>query len=432
MSKEARVRAPKLPDGTWFNSGPLELASLRGRAVLLDFFTYGCINCLNNLPLLKSLQREFGEMLVVIGVHSGKFAREKQDGAVSEAIERLGIGYAVLNDAQGKLFEQYAVKAWPTVVLIDPNGYIAGHWSGEGQGDAIRGRLYELGIVKGQENPAQRSSVTGRLHYPQKLLCSDRHLFVANTGDGSVWVCDYEGKVTDMLEGFDAPMGMALEGGDLYVADRGSGEVVVIDLQSRQRSIFLSDLRAPCDLLAHGGVLLVALAGSHQITAYDLQSREERFSVGNRFEALRDGPIEAAQLAQPSSLTACGNTIWFVDAESSSLRIIENGEVKTAVGEGLFTFGDSDEGELLLQHPEGVICGRIGDGCGGGRLFIADTYNNKVKAYDPQGKTMMTLLEGLHEPCGIAKKRCDLFIADTNANAVIRFDLSSMKSFPFL
>jgi thiol-disulfide isomerase/thioredoxin len=432
MNKEARVRAPRLPDTGWSNARPLALQTLRGRAVLLDFFTYGCINCLNNLPLVRSFQEEYGEQLVVIGVHSGKFAREKNDDAVAEAIGRLGIGYAVVNDADGRLFEEYAVKAWPTMVLIDQNGYIVSQWSGENRGDAIQKRLEELGIAGKRERSGVRSSDPGRLRYPQKLLCSDNHLFVANTGGDSVWVCDYEGKVEDRFEGLDVPMGMAVEGRRLFVANRGSGEVVILDLQTRQRTPFLSGLRAPYDLLLQGGVLLVAMAGSHTIAAYDLQSGEERFSIGNRFEALRDGTFEAAQLAQPSSLTACGDTVWFVDAESSSLRCIENGEVKTAVGEGLFTFGDSDTGELLLQHPQGVVCGRIGDGCGGGRLFVADTYNNKVKAYDPQGKTMMTLLEGLHEPGGIAKKGCSLYIADTNAHAVIRFDLSSMKSVLFL
>lgn len=432
MSAAARVRAPKFLGATWFNSGPLELETLRGRVVLLDFFTYGCINCLNNLPSVKVLKKEYGEKLVVIGVHSGKFAREKRDDAVAEAIDRLGIGYAVVNDAEGKLFEQYAVKGWPTMVLIDQKGYIAGQWSGEGNIDAIRKRLDGLGIVKEAESSPKSPAVPGRLRYPQKLLCGETLLFIANTAENSVWLCSYDGEILEVFEGLDEPMGMAQDGERLYVADRGSGEVVLIDLHTRQRTAFLSGLRAPCDLLLHEGMLLVALAGSHEIAGYDLLDKEECFRVGNRFEALRDGPLEEAQLAQPSSLTLCGDTLWFVDAESSSLRFIENGEVKTAVGEGLFTFGDRNEGELLLQHPQGAVCGRIGDGCGGGRLFIADTYNNKIKVYDPQGRTMMTLLEGLHEPCSIAKKGCHLYIADTNGHAVIRFDLSLMKSTPFL
>ena len=121
-------------------------------------------------------------------------------------------------------------------------------------------------------------------------------------------------------------------------------------------------------------------------------------------------------------------TIWFVDAESSSLRKIVEGHISTLIGEGLFTYGDSDSGEILLQHPQGVCAGIIGDGCGGGRLFIADTYNNKVKAYFPDDNSMMTLLEGLNEPGGIAKKGCELFIADTNAHRIVVFDLSTMQS----
>ncbi|MCJ7765989.1 MAG: hypothetical protein MUP09_08635, partial [Thiovulaceae bacterium] len=121
-------------------------------------------------------------------------------------------------------------------------------------------------------------------------------------------------------------------------------------------------------------------------------------------------------------------TVWFVDAESSSLRKIENEVVSTAIGEGLFTFGDSSEGELLLQHPQSVCAGIIGDGCGGGRLFIADTFNNAVKAYFPDDHSLMTLLEGLNEPGGISKKGCELYIANSNAHEIVVFDLSEMKS----
>ena len=121
-------------------------------------------------------------------------------------------------------------------------------------------------------------------------------------------------------------------------------------------------------------------------------------------------------------------TLYFVDAESSSLRKIENSEVSTLIGDGLFTFGDSDSDEILLQHPQGVCPGIIGDGCGGGRLFIADTFNNKVKAYYPEDNSMRTLLEGLNEPSGISKKGCELIIAYTMAHEVVVFDRSKMES----
>ena len=143
-------------------------------------------------------------------------------------------------------------------------------------------------------------------------------------------------------------------------------------------------------------------------------------------------PFRGAQLAQPSALSILHDRLWFVDAESSALRYIEGEEVHTAVGEGLHTFGDSDEGEILLQHPQGVVAGQYGDGCGGGRIFIADTYNDKVKVYNPEDGSMMTLLDTLHEPCGIVKKGCTLYIADTNAHAIIAFDLPTMAQSLFL
>ena len=102
------------------------------------------------------------------------------------------------------------------------------------------------------------------------------------------------------------------------------------------------------------------------------------------------------------------------------------------VGEGLHTFGDSDEGEILLQHPQGVVAGQYGDGCGGGRIFIADTYNDKVKVFNPDDGSMMTLLDTLHAPGGIAKKGCTLYIADSDAHSIVAFDLPSMTQSLFL
>ena len=130
------VRAPEL-SGEWIAGGPLSLQGLRGRAVLLDFFTFGCINCLNSLPVLNRLQARYGDALQLIGVHSGKFAYEKAPAAVRAAVERLQIAYPVVNDPAGCLVDQYAVKAWPTMVLIDAKGYIAATFRGEAQGVAV-------------------------------------------------------------------------------------------------------------------------------------------------------------------------------------------------------------------------------------------------------------------------------------------------------
>lgn len=421
------VRAPKLHADGWINGGPLTLESLRGKAVLLDFFTYGCINCMANMPVLDRLQSMFEGTLQVIGIHSGKFSREKEHNAVEAAVRRLKIHYPVLNDASGRLLDQYAVRAWPTLVLIDAGGYIAAVFRGEGQEDALMQALAGIGIFPGSKPEAGKPDA-GQLLFPENVLCGASELFVANTGNGAVWCSDPTGRVSRVYDGFEAPAGLWTAENRLFVADRGSGEVIAVNLHDGRRTMLLGGLRSPSAVAVRHHELIVAEAGTHRIRAFDIDTLEPRWQVGNRFEALRDGKGSEAQLAQPSGLALCDEGLWFVDAESSALRRVLDGKVETFIGEGLFTFGDSDAGELLLQHPQGVACGIVGDGCGGGRLFIADTYNGKIKAYDPQSETMLTLVEGLKEPGGISKCGCKLYIAETNAHAVAVFDLSAMQA----
>ena len=425
------VRAPEIASGRWYNSVPLRLEDLHGGVVILDFFTYGCINCLNNIRTMQELQRLYGDAITLIGIHSAKFAREKECEALQAAIQRLGITYAVVDDASHRLWQQYAVRAWPTTVLIDRRGYLCETFRGERTVMDFKEALEAKGIVPGTKETLRHAEGEG-LRFPEKLCCTEEFLAVANTGSGSVWLCGYDGAVQKRYEGFSEPMGMAFEAPNLYVAERGSGTVIVLDVESGERQTLLEGLRAPYELALAEGILYVAEAGCHQITAHALDDGRTVAVWGNRFEALRDGAFEEAQLAQPSALSILHERLWFVDAESSALRYIEGEAVHTAVGEGLHSFGDSDEGEILLQHPQGVVAGQYGDGCGGGRIFIADTYNDKVKVYNPDDGSMMTLLDTLHGPGGIAKKGCTLYIADTNAHAIIAFDLPTMAQSLFL
>lgn len=424
------VRAPELA-GEWVESGPLSLYALRGRTVLLDFFTFGCINCITNLSLLQKFQAHYGEALQIIGVHSGKFAYEKGTGAVRSAIKRLDITYPVLNDSAGFLVDQYAVKAWPTMVLIDAEGYIAAEFRGEGQGEAIESALRKLGLAPTSQTEQCNVGQAG-LHFPEAVVCSDQSVFVANSGAAEVREYTNNGLLRRRFAPFVHPKGLSLFGEKLYVADSGSGTVCSIDLVSEERRLLIEGLRAPSALAADEDTLVIAEAGAHLITVYDRRTLLPQAQYGNRFEALRDGEGEAAQLAQPMGLARCDDgLLWFVDAESSALRFIDGKQVGTAIGEGLFTFGDSDAAPIMLQHPQGVACGRIGDGCGGGRLFVADTYNGKIKAYDPLNGRMMTVVEGLSEPTGLCKTGCSLYIAETAAHRVVRFDLSEMRLYEF-
>jgi len=426
------VRAPELSGGEWVAGGPLTLRGMRGRAVLLDFFTFGCINCMNNLPMLNRLQKRYSGALQVVGVHSGKFAYEKRRDAVRAAVERLGIAYPVLNDPKGFLVDRYAVRAWPTMVLISAEGYIAAQFRGEAQGVAIDLALQKLGLRPGKETGPD-SPGRPQLRFPEAVLKADERLFIANGGGGDVREYAETGALIRRFTPFGHPSALALDAQMLYIADRTGGSVCRIDLNTEERTVLFERLRSPSALAVDAGTLTIAEAGAHTITVYDKQSLRPLRTFGNRFEALRDGQGTSAQLAQPMGMARCDDgKLWFVDAESSSLRYIESDSVHTAVGEGLFTYGDSDREPMRLQHPQGIACGIIGEGCGGGRLFVADTYNGKLKAYDPLSGRMMTLCGGLDEPTGLCKEGCMLYVAETGAHRIVRFDLSKMQLTPLI
>jgi len=421
------VRAPAFEEQlSWLNSEPLVISDFRGRYILLDFFTFGCINCLNNLQTIKALHARYGRELAVIGVHTGKFTHEKELKALQEALLRYGIEYAVVNDPEHGIADVYAAKGWPTTILVDNRGYIAYHASGEQKLMEWSGRLSSCGLAARSEKKGEEEHEK-RLAFPQKVLTTPDFLAVANTKNNEVWLSDYDGQVFDVID-VDNPMGMAFKDDKLYICESSAGRVICYDLKSKKSESILDGLRNPFDLAVSERELAVALAGSHLINTYSRDDLHLLTSYGNRFEALRDGKADECQLAQPSGLAFMDETLYFVDAESSSLRKIEDGEVTTLIGEGLFTFGDSDSGDILLEHPQGISPGIVGDGCGGGRLFIADTFNNKVKAYYSDDNSMMTLIEGLNEPSGISKKGCELFIANSNAHEIVVFDLSKMES----
>lgn len=425
------VRAVDFVEAKWFNTDQaLTLKALRGKIIVLDFFTYCCVNCINNLKTIKQLHALYGDRVVVIGIHSAKFDREKEDEALSLAIKRLGISYGVISDGDSSLFKQYAIKAWPTTIVIDDKGYIQDTFQGEltlAQLTQSIENITTLQMPTAQKNHQKLAHI---LDFPQKILCETNFIAIANTGANSVVLCSYEGQILTCIKNLDSPMGMVLVEATLYICCSGDNTIATFNLETLDQGVFLHNLKTPYDITLYQGDVVVAMAGSHELIAFDKEA-QKLWSVGNRFEALRDGFGSAAQLAQPSGIDVVDETLFFVDAETSSLRMCESQEVTTLVGEGLFSFGDSDEGNILLQHPQDVVVGKVGDGCGGGRIFIADTFNSKLKVYNPEDGSMMTLYSELNEPCGLDKKGCDIYIADTNNSKIVRYNLSQMQAFEF-
>ncbi|MFT7835183.1 NHL domain-containing thioredoxin family protein [Saccharothrix sp. BKS2] len=444
--RRARVRAPELVGREWFNTGDreLKLADLRGKLVLLDFWTFCCINCLHVLDELRPLEAEFPDVLVTIGVHSPKFVHEAERAAVAAAVERYAVEHPVLNDPELTTWQNYAVKAWPTLVLVDPEGYVVHVAAGEGHLDALRQVVSEVvaehearGTLHRGDGPyvAPPPAAT-ELRFPAKALLTPRGtLLVSDSAHHRLVELDADGETVLRRFGtgergrrdgpdptFSEPAGLALlpagvaerVGYHVVVADtvnhllRGldldTGEVTTVAGTGEQWRDGATDgpadgiaLTSPWDVAwwEPAGGVVVALAGNHTLGLFTpLEGRLERLA-GTTVEGLHDGPAAEAFFAQTSGLAAAGDRLWLVDSETSALRWLDaDRTVHTAVGKGLFAFGhrDGDAEQALLQHPLGVTA------LPNGQVVVADTYNGALRRYDPATGEVSTLATDIAEP----------------------------------
>lgn len=469
------VRAPEFPAGfAWLNTEkPLSLRGLRGKLVLLDFWTYGCINCMHILPDLHKLEQKYAKELVIIGVHSAKFENESDAANIRNAMLRYNIEHPILVDQRSQVWDAYAVNAWPTLILIDPSGRIVGQVAGEGNYDILDRTIAQVADEfrkKGElnETPLQfaldRAKVAPTpLWYPGKILAAGGKLFISDSNHNRIVIASPDGKTEAVIGSGEAalrdgtfekaafanPQGLALGGDVLYVADTNNHAIRAVDLKQKTvRTIAgtgkqapwrstggvgtAAALSSPWDVLLYSGTLYIAMAGPHQIWAMDPASGRVSVYAGSGAEARRDGSLRNAAFAQPSGLATDGKRLFVADSESSSIRAVDlpgNGEqVTTLAGGDLFDFGDQDgKGlQVRLQHPLGLA---YKDGA----LYIADTYNSKIKRLDPQNGEVTALLGGrdtFYEPSGLAFQGDTLLVADTNNHAIRRVDLAKKSAAP--
>ncbi|MEU1934870.1 NHL domain-containing thioredoxin family protein [Streptomyces coeruleorubidus] len=466
MSKRARVRAPELiGKGGWINTGDKEpsLAELRGRIVIVDFWTFCCVNCLHVLDELRELEDKHRDTVVVIGVHSPKFVHEAEHQAVVDAVERYGVEHPVLDDPELATWKQYAVRAWPTLVVIDPEGYVVAQHAGEGHAHAIERLVAELeaeheakGTLRRGDGPyvAPEPEPTV-LRFPGKalllpsgtFLVSDttRHQLVELAQDGESVVRRIGSGGRGFADGaagsasFNEPQGLALlEDGSVVVADTvnhalrrldlTTGEVTTLAGTGRQwwqgsptsgqaREV---DLSSPWDVALWQGKVWIAMAGVHQLWAYDPAEGTVAVAAGTTNEGLVDGPGAEAWFAQPSGLAATPERLWLADSETSALRWVDpDGSVHTAVGTGLFDFGHRDgvAGQALLQHPLGVTA--LPDGS----VAVADTYNHALRRYDPATGEVTTLATDLREPSDAVLVGDDIVVVESARHRLTRLRL---------
>jgi thiol-disulfide isomerase/thioredoxin/sugar lactone lactonase YvrE len=477
---DRRMRAPELTGGAgWLNTaGPLRLKDLRGKVVLLDFWTYCCINCIHTLPDLHQLEKKYANQLVVIGVHSAKFDNEKTTENIRKAILRYEIAHPVVNDAEMIIWRKYRVSSWPSLYLIDPEGYLYGYAPGEGNREVLEEHIDKLIKLHRKkktldEKPRRfelaRASEKGDspLFFPGKVLAdaASNRLFIADSTHHRIVVTTLDGRKIaiagsgepGLADGafakaqFDDPQGLALSGEKLYVADRRNHVIRALDLKARTVTTIAGTgkqdrsartrtgkalkigMNSPWDLCLKGDTLYVAQAGHHQIWTLDLDKRVLSPYAGSGRENIRDGPLDEAWFAQPSGLTTDGTYLYVADSEVSAIRQVPllngRGDVKTIVGEGLFDFGDVDGvGDTVrLQHALGVAYYK-------GRLYVADTYNSKIKILDPVKRSCQTFLGAaggwlgrslFNEPGGLSFAGDKLYVADTNGHRIRVVDMKT-------
>ncbi|MBI4221859.1 MAG: redoxin domain-containing protein, partial [Planctomycetes bacterium] len=480
-AQKKSVPAPELTGGAaWLNvSRPLTLADLKGKVVLLDFWTYCCINCMHIIPDLKKLETKYSKELAVIGVHSAKFQNEREAENIRQAILRYGIEHPVINDSNLAIWQAYGARAWPTLVLIDPEGNIVGSDTGEGHYeilDKLIGKLVSEFRSKNliNEKPIPLSLEKYKLgpsslSFPGKILADEtsNRLFIADSNHNQIVITNLEGEVLDIAgngeigrgdgafkdAGFHHPQGMTLQGDNLYVADTENHLIRKLDLKAKtvktiagtdKQAAFMdtggmgtfSSLNSPWDLVYLDGRLYIAMAGAHQIWVMDLETTVFQPFAGSGAEGRTDGLLDKSALAQPSGITVSGTRLYFADSEVSAIRYVDMKEnrVKTIVGQDLFVFGDVDgKGEeVRLQHPLGVTNYN-------GLVYVADTYNHKIKIVNPSDTTCITFagdgqpgfVDGkeprFYEPGGLSFANNKLYIADTNNHAIRVVDIKTKE-----
>jgi thiol-disulfide isomerase/thioredoxin len=487
VKARSRVRAPELVGrGGWLNTGgkAYSIHDLRGRFVLLDFWTFCCVNCLHVIDELRPLEVKYADQLVIVGVHSPKFVHEADHDSVVAAVERYDVHHPVLDDPDLTTWGAYAVRAWPTLALVDPEGYVVAQFSGEGHAHGIDALLAEL--IAEHEGKGTLHSGDGTyvapelrcttLRFPAKVIVLPTGtLLVADAGHHSLAELEPDGETLirrigsgarGLLDGashsarYNEPNGLCLLpadvagelGYDVVVADTvnhclrgvtlrtgetctlaGTGEqwmqgrTTAPPAAARQQA-----LSSPWDVAwsADHRLVRVAMAGIHQLWDFDPFTSTVRASAGTTNEGLRDGPVDQAWFAQPSGLAVApddgdGERLWVVDSETSSLRAVRAGVVTTHVGQGLFDFGHRDgrAEDAMFQHPLGATL--LPDGS----VAVLDTYNGAVRRYDPVSRDVSTLATSLAEPSGAVLldaddgTRPDLLVVESAAHRLTRLGL---------
>lgn len=482
----------KVSSEHWFNvSRPLEASDLKDRIVLLDFWTYACVNCVQVLQEIKKIEEQFGSKLLVIGVHSGKFRNEKDLAEIKKAIIRNDITHPVVNDPDFRIWNSFSINAWPSLVLINPRGKIEKVYVGESESMEVKSGIKKLiSKFKYEVNRdplpivlEKNTVVSNVLEFPTKLEYgadftyksrSAPAVFISNTGKNNIIVTSLSGdiilKIGSGIRGlqdgsfdsaaFNSPQGLLYRAGKLYVADSGnhalrqidfkSGKVTTLIGSGQKGSVILSaaevsdgksfDLASPTDIefFPNYDNIAIANSGTDQILNYNISKERVSVLAGDGSQGIMDGKYPNNILAQTSDMSVYNRKLYFTDSKSSSLRVMdEAGEVKTLIGKDLFKFGRKNGGkvEALMQHPMGLMVDDTG-------AYISDSFNHIIRRYDLSSGQISTLVGGkkrgdnlgsgsateFDQPEGIISVLNNFYVVDSNNNRIVILNRGNFNS----
>ena len=458
--------APEFPDSLqWLNAPAIPLHEQRGRVVALAFVNAASAWSWQRLRDLAQLQTRYPGRLQPLAVHVPRFDCERDPRHVLKQFRRQGVALPIAHDADWHAWQRFGIDAWPTVLLIDADG-------------RIRERIVGLDSMVELERPLAalcdalplptdddsrvmvETSLEPRLplRFPGGIAATADRLYVADSGHHRILECNHGGRVlrqfgmgtADFVDGeleqaaFRRPHGLSLVREVLYVADTGNHALRRIMLGSGRVDTLCGNGRAgepaeglvgnardvalnqPQAVFATDSEVHMALAGDNRIWTYGLGRGELGCRAGSGQLEVRDGSGPMAAFAQPVALAAVQQMLYVCDAVGSAVRSLQlrNNLVQTLVGQGPWDFGNADgpRERALLQNPQAIALSPDSP-----LLWIADTGNGTLRTLRLGGGEVATvpLARRLHGVSGLSVAAGAVWIAETDAHAVLRYDLAS-------